>query len=270
MIPSSTVCPLERPELESVGFFPRPDDPGYRAAPGAEDHLFSLGDGTILRLRLYWALPKDPVILYFHGNGETARDYDDQARLYQALPSTLAVADYRGYGLSTGKPTWKTLLPDATYLLMELQKVLAIRGFAGPVLVMGRSLGSAPAIHLASQPELQLAGLIVESGFAAMVPLLELMGVPARRLGVTEEMGPANLEKMRRVNRPTLILHAEQDDLIPIRDAELLYEVSPDVGKELLRVPFAGHNDILARAGRTYHQAIARLLRRGEEAHVGR
>ncbi|MEI7893669.1 MAG: alpha/beta hydrolase, partial [Myxococcales bacterium] len=234
MIPSSTVCPLERPELESVGFFPRPDDPGYRAAPGAEDHLFSLGDGTILRLRLYWALPKDPVILYFHGNGETARDYDDQARLYQALPSTLAVADYRGYGLSTGKPTWKTLLPDAIHLLMELQKVLATRGFAGPVLVMGRSLGSAPAIHLASQPELQLAGLIVESGFAAMVPLLELMGVPARRLGVTEEMGPANLEKMRRVNRPTLILHAEQDDLIPIRDAELLYEVSPDVGKELL------------------------------------
>ena len=127
---------------------------------------------------------------------------------------------------------------------------------------MGRSLGSAPAIELASSRGPELAGLIVESGFARAIPLLELVGVPASRLGLTEEYGPRNLEKMKKVSLPTLIMHAEMDQIIPFEDAELLRDACPDPQKLFFPVPLAGHNDIQIRAGAAYFDQIRNLLGR--------
>jgi fermentation-respiration switch protein FrsA (DUF1100 family) len=94
------------------------------------------------------------------------------------------------------------------------------------------------------------------------VPLLELCGVPARRAGVTEEWGPCNLEKMRGVSLPLLILHAERDQIIPIEDAELLHEAAQDPERVFVRIPLAGHNDIQLQAGASYFEHIGALLRR--------
>ena len=60
----------------------------------------------------------------------------------------------------------------------------------------------------------------------------------------------------------TLILHAENDTIIPIRDAEMLFNACSDSAKVFLRVPHAGHNDIQFRAGRRYFDAIRALLGR--------
>jgi len=79
---------------------------------------------------------------------------------------------------------------------------------------------------------------------------------------VTEEHGPRNLEKMGKVSLPTLILHAENDTIIPIEDAEMLFNACRDSAKVFLRVPHAGHNDIQYRAGRCYFDAIRALLGR--------
>jgi fermentation-respiration switch protein FrsA (DUF1100 family) len=127
---------------------------------------------------------------------------------------------------------------------------------------MGRSLGSAPAIELATSRSKEISALIVESGFARMVPLLELIGIPARGLGITEKMGPQNLDKMGTVSMPTLIIHAEQDMIINIADAEALFEANMDPDKRFIKVPYAGHNDIQMRAGDTYFEAIGELLAR--------
>ena len=127
---------------------------------------------------------------------------------------------------------------------------------------MGRSLGSAPAIELASTRSDEVRGLIIESGFARMVPLLELIGIPARELNITEEDGPENQKKMSEITMPTLVLHAEQDTIISIADGELLYKANKDPEKVFIRVPNAGHNDIQVRAGRAYFAAISDLFAR--------
>ncbi len=95
-----------------------------------------------------------------------------------------------------------------------------------------------------------------------MVPLLELCGVCAARYGVTESWGPRNLEKMASVSLPLLIMHAEEDRIIPVADAELLYRAALDPDRVLLRVPRAGHNDIQVQAGSAYFEHIGALLRR--------
>lgn len=254
--------PLEDPRATSAVFFPRPDMPCGPEAAGALDHMFDVEPGVRLRLRLFPGPASAPAILFFHGNGETGRDYDGIADEYRSLPATFAVAEYRGYGPSTGEPSLQTFLADAHRTLDELRALLAAEGRSGKVVVMGRSLGSAPAVELAAARAEDVSGLIVESGFARIVPLLELIGVPARRLGITEEHGPGSEAKMARISLPTLIMHAEEDEIIPIGDAELLSAASADPGKVLFRVPRAGHNDISHRAGRAYFDRLRELLAR--------
>jgi alpha-beta hydrolase superfamily lysophospholipase len=250
-------------EAASAIFFPRPDMPYGPVADGAFDDIFEIEPGVGLRLRFFLAEESAaPVILFFHGNGETARDYDYSADEYRAIPASLVVADYRGYGPSTGEPSFHTFLSDAQASLDRMKAVLRDKGHTGPVAVMGRSLGSAPAIDLASTRPGEVSALIVESGFADVVPLLELLGLPVRAHGITEEHGPQNRAKMGRVSLPTLILHAELDYIIPISDGEKLFEACQDPQKALLRVPGAGHNDIQMVAGGEYFARIDQLLAR--------
>lgn len=241
-------------------FFPRPDMPFGPPAAGAWDHLFEV-DGETLRLRIFPGPEDAPSILFFHGNGETARDYDHAADYFRALPCTLLAAEYRGYGPCSGAPSMNTFLDDAAATLDEALDLLSGEGRRPDVAVMGRSLGSAPAIHLAATAGEEIGALIVESGFALTTPLLDLIGIDPERMGITEEQGPGNLDKMRTVSLPALIIHAERDELLPVGNAELLGEAA--AGEvELLRVPGAGHNDILAKAGAAYFEAIGRLLGR--------
>ena len=127
---------------------------------------------------------------------------------------------------------------------------------------MGRSLGSAPALELAASRSSELAGLIVESGFARMVPLLQLIGVPAASLGITEEHGPQSEAKMARVELPTLIMHAENDEILPFEEGERLFDACGDPAKAFFGVAEAGHNDIQYVAGDAYFEAIAALIGR--------
>lgn len=253
--------PLDDPRLASAVFFPRPDRPFGPAIPGVRDLMVEVPEARI-RIREFPGPKAAPVVLFFHGNGETAADYDHAAADYAGLPARLFVADYRGYGPSTGRPSLRALLADAHAALDEITRLAATDGGRAPIVVMGRSLGSAPAIDLASSRPGDVAALVVESGFARIIPLLELLGVPARRFGVFEEHGPRNLEKLKQVSLPTLILHAENDMIIPIDDAEMLFAACKDPAKVFLRVADADHNDIQFRAGRRYFDAIRALLGR--------
>ena len=170
-------------------FFPRPDMPYGPAALGAQEHLFGVEDDVRLRLRVFPAPTNAADVLFFHGNGETARDYDMAAGDYQALPAALWAAEYRGYGPSTGSPSVDSFLKDAHTTLDEVLWLRLDQGRTGPLVVMGRSLGSAPALELAANRAEDLHGVIIESGFARIIFLLQLCGVPALQLGVTEEWG---------------------------------------------------------------------------------
>jgi len=241
-------------------FYPSPDRPWTQEHPVADDWMVDAAPGVQLRLRHYPGPDDAPTILFFHGNGETARDYDGIAPAYNSMPATLVIAEYRGYGPSTGEPNLLTYIDDAHVALDEVLRRLADEGRPPAVVVMGRSMGSGPAIELAAHRADDLAGLVVESGFAWILPSLERNGVPVQELGLTEEHGPNNEAKMARVELPTLVIHARNDELLPLPNGERLFEVCRDPGKAMLSVPGAGHNDIQYVAGKDYFIAIRDLL----------
>ncbi|MCU0574307.1 MAG: lysophospholipase [Syntrophobacteraceae bacterium] len=261
--------PLDRPEVLNLLFHPRPEP---RAAGGAahssvHDLLIPVDDSVHVGGRFHLFDPSFVNMLFFHGNGEIVADYDDMGPVYRRIGVNFCPVDYRGYGRSTGMPTCSALIRDAHSVMDFLVGYLAERGYSGPMVVMGRSLGSAPAIELAASGDRHpVSGLIIESGFAHTVPLLRLLGLNVERLGLSGTDFVGNHVKIRRVLRPTLIIHAELDRIIPFSDALDLHEASAAGHKWLVRIPDAGHNDILYRGITQYMAAVKSFTERLREA----
>lgn len=250
---------LDQPAVLALLFHPRPEAPGP-LPPGAEDHTIDVADNVHVGARFHSCDPGAPHILFFHGNGETVGDYDDIGQEFTAVGLNFLAVDFRGYGFSTGIPTATALLADARAVYGWVKEWMAAGQRSGPLLVMGRSLGSACAVELAAAFGEEVAGLIVDSGFSATMPLLEKLGLDVAALGLTEADGFANVRKIEQVSKPTLIIHAQYDEIIPVYEAGLLHSQCDARIKELQIVPKADHNTIFVQAGPMYFEVIKRFV----------
>ena len=136
------------------------------------------------------------------------------------------------------------MMRDCHVIYHYARKRLQNIGFSGPFVVMGRSLGSASALELLSVYGDRIDGVIIESGFAYSETLLNLLGLTLKSLGLSEENGFRNIDKIRTFGKPTLIIHAEFDHILPFSEGQALYAASPARDKVLLKIPGADHNDI--------------------------
>jgi pimeloyl-ACP methyl ester carboxylesterase len=250
---------LDVPEVLTRLFYPRPEVAALSLPTAATELLVPVEPGVVLGGRFYAGGAQQPTLLFFHGNGEIVADYEELGPVYNQWGLNFLPVDYRGYGRSTGVPTVTAMLRDCQAILDFTLDWLGERGFSGPLVVMGRSLGSACALELAARRPGRLDGLIVESGFAYIAPLLELLGVNVQALGFQEEAGCGNLDKIRQWVKPLLVIHAELDQIIPCAEGQALYDASPSPQKTLLKVAGAGHNDILPVGFTAYLKAVTQL-----------
>lgn len=255
---SGVGCPrLDGPEVSQYLFYPRASWNNPQSREGVRDILIPVEPGVSIGSRYHIASKEGPSILFFHGNGEIVEDYEDIAFLYFRLGLNFLPVDYRGYGHSTGQPSVSSMLRDAHVVFDYTRKWLNLNGCSGPFIVMGRSLGSAPALELAeSYPEI-IDGLIIESGFARSQTILDLVGVDMERAGISENEAFRHIEKIGHFRKPTLIIHAELDQILPFTDGAALYEASGAVHKRLLKIPGADHNSIFQVGLSDYMKAVA-------------
>jgi pimeloyl-ACP methyl ester carboxylesterase len=85
---------------------------------------------------------KDDLLLFFHGNGEIAADYDDLSSLYTSFGPSFWILDFRGYGRSSGSPSYLGMCADAERIFEDIPKVEKAGRQFRKVLVMGRSLAA--------------------------------------------------------------------------------------------------------------------------------
>ncbi len=258
----TTYDALDRPEVLDAVFHPRPDLEPAPDDRNVSDHLIPVDPGIHIGARFHAHSPNGANLLFFHGNGEIVSDYDQLGPLFGKLGINLLAADYRGYGRSSGQPTISAMMSDCHKILAYAQNWLSTREHSGPMVIMGRSLGSASALELAAGHPERIKGLIIESGFAFAGPLLRLLGVDLETVGFDEKQGFANLDKIGRFHAPTLVIHAEFDHIIPFTDAMALYKASAAQDKQLLKIEGANHNDIMMRGFDSYMASIERLTKR--------
>jgi hypothetical protein len=205
---------------------------------GVRETMLSTEDGLSL---LSWYLPPhpgQPVVAYFHGNGGHIGYRIQRLLRFARQEFGVLMLEYRGYGSNPGTPSEAGFYADGRAALAFLER----EGVAPNRLVLyGESLGSGVAVQLAAQHD--VAALILEAPptSVAEVAQCHFPYVPAARL-VTDRFD--SLSRIGKVRAPILVLHGENDRVVPIRFGRALFNAAPEP-KEGWFVPDAGHEDLV-------------------------
>ena len=177
-----------------------------------ENVFFKSPDGVELN---GWFYPADPnsthakiAVLVCHGN---AGNISDRLELYRPLLAAGAAVfafDYRGFGLSKGRPSEEGTYRDAQAAYQWLRQ----KGFAGSnIIAYGESLGGGIASELCLREE--TGGLILQSTFTSIPDVgAELYPwLPVRWISTIKYDTHSKLPKLK---IPVLVMHSRDDDLI--------------------------------------------------------
>lgn len=197
-------------------------------------------DGLELRFLLSPPAAGRPLILYFQGNGGNAADRAAVLRPLVAAGHGVAIAGYRGYGGNPGSPSETGLHLDAEAHLAALRA----RFPGAPVVLWGESLGAALATRLAR--ERGAAALVLDSPFTSAADLAAEIypWLPARLLLRHAFESERHLEGLR---MPLLILHAEDDRVVPVAHGRRMAEAARAAGVpvEAVFLPGSAHPAVL-------------------------
>jgi fermentation-respiration switch protein FrsA (DUF1100 family) len=168
------------------------------------------------------------------------------------------IFDYRGYGKSKGSPSETGLYQDGLaaydYLVQE-RGILPDR-----IILFGRSLGAAVAIHIAVERDVR--SLILESAFTSTKDMARTMFL----FRIFSPFVPAhynNLQKLKHILIPKLIIHGNRDELVPFSMGKKLYG-SAHPPKYFMPIEGAGHNDTYSIGGKRYFQALNAFAKNSE------
>jgi fermentation-respiration switch protein FrsA (DUF1100 family) len=234
-------------------FYPEPlqpqeSHPRYWGFPDATEVRIPTFDGPLLHGWWFPALTAEAssgAAVYFHGNAGHLGDRGTVAAALAGLGLDVLLPDYRGYGLSEGKPSEEGLYSDARAVykwLVDEKGVEPRRLF-----LMGNSLGSAVAVDLATQRA--IGGLVLLGTFTntPAIARRRIRWLPSWYLE-WEDTRFDTLERIGRVTAPILMAVGADDDIIPPEEARKVYEAASDP-KHWYMAAGAGHNDIFAHEG---------------------
>jgi pimeloyl-ACP methyl ester carboxylesterase len=222
--------------LQRRVLFPRPPAPSIPPPIPEGGEVLRLGEDAVEA----WLLPPigtgdhgeaAPVIVFTHGNGELIDHwlpaFDEPRRWGFAV----LLVEYPGYGRSGGSPSQASI----TDTMLAAHDALAARSDIdlSRLVAYGRSLGGGAACALAAQRD--VAALMLESTFTSVRAMASTLGLPGALV-----LDPFDNEAvLEDYDGPVLILHGEQDRIVPVSHGERLAEVTRT---ELVRLP-CGHND---------------------------
>ena len=256
---------LDSPEILYSIFYPRSEDFTPSSTENVEELLIPVDDNISLGARFYYKDKAAPTILFFHGNGEIVADYHDIAPVYTGTGVNFLPVDYRGYGKSTGKPTVTGMMNDCHHVFRYIKNKLIEEAYSGPLIIMGRSLGSASTLEIAANYEKEIDGLVIESGFAYLKPLLKTLGINIAAIDISEHDNIINIDNIKSFHKPLLIIHAEHDNIIPFSDGQALYDTCPSKDKQILKISGADHNTIFAVGLNIYMAAIKEFTQKMQQ-----
>ncbi|MDA0733111.1 MAG: alpha/beta hydrolase [Chloroflexi bacterium] len=208
-----------------------------------------------------WYVPgtgdTDVTWLWFHGNGgNIGHRVEEIAQIHRRLGVNLFIFDYRGYGKSQGGPSEKATYRDARAALEYLN---SRPDFAQERLVyFGRSLGAAVSVELAIEhPPM---GMILVSPFAS---LSDMAKIAYPQIQFASWLAGKRYDSLARINQvvvPSIIIHGEQDEIVPVSQGRKLYQAA-NHPKQFLGLPAAGHNDTNTAGGGLYWDTLAEFLK---------
>jgi len=218
------VCLLMGATQRSFIYFPQP------AADSTNQLALQVAGTTVLVAHRSHPGPK--ALIYFGGNAEDVSL--TRSELAALLPSTaLYLLHYRGYGGSQGSPSEAAIRADA----QALYALVAQRHSA--ITVVGRSLGTGPAVHLAATQPVRRLVLLVPFDSLLAVARGAMPWLPVDLLLRDRWDAAAEAPLVR---APTTIVAAANDTVVPPRHAQALHRAFRPGVAELVVEPELEHN----------------------------
>lgn len=214
-----------------------------------ENIQLTADDGT----RLHgWFIPNnksDKVVLFFHGNAGNISHRRESVAIFHRLGLSVLIFDYRGYGLSQGKPSELGTYHDARAAWRYLTEQRKIN--PKNIILFGRSLGGAVATKLAG--EVEASGLIVESTFSSARDMANrIMPVIAYVVWLRFDYNTA--ANIKKVHYPVLIVHSPEDDIIPYKLGQKIFAAANEP-KTFLKMK-GDHNNGFYLSGQGYVKGL--------------
>ena len=214
---------------------------------------FQAADGVTLS---GWFVPSERargVLLFCHGNAGNMSHRLDSLQILHRLGLSTFIFDYRGYGQSEGTPTEQGTYLDAeaawTYLVHTRQVAPT------ELIVFGRSLGGAIAAWLAhTHPP---RALIIESTFSSL-PELAAELYPYLPVKLLLRFDYNTVAYLRQVQRPVLIVHSREDEIIPVQHGQRLFAAASQP-KTFLEL-YGTHNEGFLTSGSRYETGLESFL----------
>jgi pimeloyl-ACP methyl ester carboxylesterase len=225
-----------------------------------EDVWFPARDGVKLH---GWFIPAPGAkftLLWFHGNaGNISHRVRNIGQLHRLVGAHVLIFDYRGYGQSEGG--FSDLSEPATYhdgtgavsYLRGRRDVEQTR-----LVYFGRSLGAAIAVEMARHHP--PAGMILETTFTSIPDMARLV-VPYIPVRPFLRIRYDTVSKLPEIHVPVLIVHGDQDEVMPLEQAQRLLEAA-NPPKDLYTIAGARHNDTHIVGGDRYFAELAAFLAR--------
>ena len=193
-------------------------------------------DGGALDALLFRQAEPRGLVFYLHGNGGDLTTWTTGLDFYRRINYDLFIIDYRGYGRSSGRIESEAQLHEDVRAAWE---TIAPRYRDVPIVLFGRSLGTALATQLATQVDPALLVLVT--------PFTSLAATATRRYPFAPDFllkYPLRTDAIiGAVRSPVLLMAGTQDSLTPLADSITLKSLVR-APVELLVVDGAHHNDI--------------------------
>ena len=210
--------------------------PAAAGLPEAQEVILATQDGE--KVVAWYVPPHDnkPVVIFFHGNGDTLALRAARLRAVIADGTGLLAVSFRGYAGSSGHPTEQGLILDA----LAAYDYAAARFAPQRIVVWGFSLGTGPAVALASKRP--IGKLILEAPYTSTADIAasDLPFIPVRLLMIDQFRSD---ERIGKVHAPLLIMHGGDDPGINIRFGRRLFALANEP-KRFVEFPDGGHFDL--------------------------
>jgi len=203
---------------------------------GVVERVLDAPDGARLVGWYGRAAPGCPTVLYFHGNAGNLASRSERVRKYTARGFGIFMPSYRGYSGSTGSPTERANVADAKLAYDALRK----DGIAPEdIILYGESLGSGVAVQVAG--ERPVGGVVLDAPYTSIVDVAAgaYPFLPVRPFLFDRY---ETVRHLREVKAPLLIVHGEDDEVIPVEMGRAVYAAA-NGPKEIVTFPGAGHSD---------------------------
>ena len=194
---------------EKMIFFPEKLAPDYtfRFQRPFEELYFTMPDKTRLHGLLFKSDGSRGLIFYLHGNAGSLKSWGEIAKTYTDLHYDLFMLDYRGYGKSEDRiRSEQQVYDDVQSVYDSLQKSYNERD----IIVLGYSIGTGPAVKLASSNHPKL--LILQAPYYSLTDMMKhsFFIIPALILKYKFN----NNINLANCSMPIIIFHGDKDEVI--------------------------------------------------------